>query len=75
MWHGHPDLYMNKIEEILNTSDASDIGYFIEVDLRYPDNMKEKTKNFPFCPENGIFPKDKNNDYINKIKPNNYTKI
>ena len=52
MWHGHPDLYVNKLEEILNTPDDSDFGFFIEVDLKYPDNEKEKTKNFPFCSEN-----------------------
>ena len=40
MWHGHPDLYMNKLEENLNTPDDSDIDYFIEVDLKYPDNIK-----------------------------------
>ena len=33
MWHGHLDLYMNKLREILNTPDDSDNGYFIEVDL------------------------------------------
>ena len=74
MWHGDPDLYMNKLEEILVTPDDSDIGFFIEVDLRYPDNIKEKTKNFPFCPENKIFLKDTYNDYMKKIKPKNYTK-
>ena len=26
MWHGHPDLYMNCLEEILNTPDDSDVG-------------------------------------------------
>ena len=26
VWHGHPDIYMNKLEEILNTADDSDIG-------------------------------------------------
>ena len=51
MWHGHSDLYMKKVEEILKTPDNSDIGYFIEVDLRYPNNIKEKTRNFPFCTE------------------------
>ena len=51
MWHGHPDLYINWSEEIFSTPDDSEIGYFIEVNLRYPDNIKEKTKNFPFCPE------------------------
>ena len=59
MWHGHSDLYMNILEEILNTPDDSDIGHFIEVELRYPDNKKEKTKNFPFCPENKVIPNDK----------------
>ena len=55
MWHGHPDLYMNKLEQILYTSDDSDIGYFLEVDLRYPDSIKEKTKNFRLTPETKVF--------------------
>ena len=42
MWHDHPNLYMNKLEKILITSDGSEIGYFLEVDLRYPDNIEEK---------------------------------
>ena len=41
-----------KLEDILNTNDDSDIGYFVEVDLTYPNNIKEKTKNFPFAPVN-----------------------
>ena len=55
MWHGHPDLYMIKLEEILNTPDDSDIGYFVEVVLRYHDNLEEKTKIFSFCAEKKIF--------------------
>ena len=41
-----------KLEDILNTPDDGDIGYFIEVDLNYPENIKKKTKHFPFAPEN-----------------------
>ena len=41
-----------KLKDILKTSDESDIGYFVEVDLKYSDNIKEKTKYFPFAPEN-----------------------
>ena len=41
-----------KLEVILNTPDDSDIGYFIEVDLKYSDNIKQKTKIFPFAPVN-----------------------
>ena len=39
-------------EDILNTPDDSDIGYFVEVNLKYPVNIKEKTKHFPFAPVN-----------------------
>ena len=74
MWHGSPDKYWNWLEEILNTPDDSDIGYFLEVDLKYPDNIKEKTKNFPFCPENKKIDPDKYTDYTKKIKPKNYKK-
>ena len=41
-----------KLEDILNAPDHSDIRYFIEVDLAYPDKVKEKTKHFPFASEN-----------------------
>ena len=40
-----------KLEDTLKTPDDSDLGSFIEVDLKYPDNIKEKTKHFPFAPE------------------------
>ena len=43
-WFGYPDLYMNKLEEIINTSDGSDNDYFPEIGLRYPDNIKERNK-------------------------------
>ena len=74
MWHGSPDKYWNWLDEILNTPDDSEIGYFLEVDLKYPDNIKQKTKYFPFCPENKKIDPNKYNDYMNTIKPENYTK-
>ena len=42
----------NILLSIINTPDDSEIGYFFECDLPYPDNIKEKTKFFPFCPQN-----------------------
>ena len=42
--------------------------------MKYPDNIKEKTKNFPFCPENKKINPDRYNEYMNKIKPKNNTK-
>ena len=50
------EFHMNKLEEIINTPDDSDIGYFIEIGLINPDNIKEKTKNFPFGPEINFIP-------------------
>ena len=72
MWHRHPDLYMNKLEEILYTPCDSDFGFLVEVDLRYPNNMKEKTKNFPFCPETKNIPREKYIDLMKRNKPKNY---
>ena len=42
----------DKLEVILNTPDDSDTGYFIEVDIKYPHNIKENTEHFPFAPVN-----------------------
>ena len=61
-----------KLEDILNTLDDSDIGYFIEVDLTYPNNIKEKTKNFPFAPMNKKINPDDFCDYMKEIKPDTY---
>ena len=62
-----------KLEAILNAPDDSDIGYFIEVDSKYPDKIKEKTKNSHLR-----LKIKKNNsytfiDYMKKIKPDIYT--
>ena len=61
-----------ELEDILNTPDDSDVGYFIEVDLKYPNNIKEKTKNLPFAPVNKKIIPDKFSDYMKEIKPDTY---
>ena len=39
------------LEKIINsTDDDNQIGYFIECDLEYPQNIKPLTKNFPHVP-------------------------
>ena len=37
------------LREILITPDDNDVGYFLEVDLIYPYNLGQKTKEFPLC--------------------------
>ena len=61
------------LEDILNTPDDNNIGLFIEVDLKYTDNIKEKTKNFPFAPMNRKVNPDTFDDYMKEIKRDNYT--
>ena len=62
-----------KLKDILNTPDDSDIGFFLEVDLIYPHNVKEKTKNFPFALVNRKFNLDDFTDYMKEIIPDAYT--
>ena len=60
------------LEDIINTPDDSDIGYFVEVDLKYPDNIKQKTKNFPFASVNKKINPDNFSDYMKENLPNTY---
>ena len=62
-----------KLEDLINTPDDSDIGYFVEADLKYPDSIKEKTKILPFAPVNKKFISDIFNDYLREIKRDTYT--
>ena len=60
------------LEEILITPDDNDIGYFLEVDLEYPYNIRQKTKHFPFAPENKTVSKNDFGPYMKSIMPKNY---
>ena len=60
------------LEDTINTPDDSDIGYFAEVNLEYPDNTKEKTKSFPFASVNKKVNPNKFSDYMKEIKLDTY---
>ena len=62
-----------KLEDLLNTPNDNDIWYFIEIDLKFSNNIKQKTKNFPFAPVNRKFNPDNFSGYIKTIKPDTYT--
>ena len=57
----------------MKNSDVSSIGYFFGFDKHYPGAIKQKTKKFPFCPENKFSHQDKFSDYMKEMKANNYT--
>ena len=55
------------LEDIMKTPDDGDIlGFFNEVDLRYPNNLRQKAKHFPLCPESKIMSKKEFNEYMKK---------
>ena len=54
------------IDEVLNTDGDSPYGYFVECDLEYPNEIKEKTKHFPFCPEKKKVSDDMFSSYMKK---------
>ena len=62
-----------KLEENLITPDDIHIGYFIEVDLKYSDETKYKTKKFPFAPVNRKIISDDFSDYMKEIIPDTST--
>ena len=39
-----------KLEDVLNTTDDNDIGYFVEVNLSYPDNIKNRKQKISHLP-------------------------
>ena len=41
MWQGHLDCYSDKLEDITKSPDDSDVGYFVEVDSKYPNVKKQ----------------------------------
>ena len=57
------------INKVLNTHDCSNIGYVLIVDLVYADNIKYKSKNFPFCPENKTNNPDNYTEYMKEHEP------
>ena len=67
------DLQTNQLEGILKNPVGIKIGYLIDVDIKYPDNTKQKTKKFPNAAENKFNPQDKFTKCMKNIKPDNCT--
>ena len=59
-------------ENILSTPDDNEYGYFIECDLEYPVEFKEKTENFPLCLYQTKADPNLFSDFLNSVKQTNY---
>ena len=60
------------VEDLLQIPDDNEYGFFIECDLLYPAEIKEKTKNFPFCPYQTKADPDLFSAYMNNVNQPNY---
>ena len=53
--------------DIMSINDKSSIGYFLEVDLEYPDELHELHNDYPLAPEKLAISYDMLSDYRKKI--------
>lgn len=55
------------IDTVLNTSDDNETGYILEVDLHIPDEIHDKLKEYPPCPEIMTPTEDMFSDYQKEL--------
>ena len=56
--------YFSNPTNIMNIPDDGDWGYYFEVDLSYPNNMKDVTSDFPLAPLSGEVTTDIFSDFM-----------
>ena len=62
----------SNLKTILRTPDNDEHGFLIECDLEYPSNVHEKTKYFPFLPEQKTVKIEDFSPYMTTNKPKKY---
>ena len=53
--------------DIMSISNKSPIGYFLEVDLKYPEKLHELHNDFPLAPEKLTVSNDMLSKYLKKL--------
>ena len=59
----------------MSISDKSPIGYILEVDLEYPDELHELHNDYPLAPEKLAVSSDMLSKYCKKIADKNEIKV
>ena len=60
------------VEDFRFIPDNNPYGFFIECDLEFLSEIKEKTENFPLCPHQTKADPECFSDYMNSVKQHNY---
>ena len=62
-------------ETKFRAADYSEIGYIVQVDLKYPDKKQQKAKHLTFCPESKTVDIVQITDYFKKNIPHDYEPV
>jgi len=62
------------LKTILKTSDDADTGYMVEVDLEYPEELREKFRQCPPCPETMQHKQEWFSDYQLEVMESTHSK-
>ena len=61
--------------DVMSVSEKSPIGYFLEVDLEYPDELHELHNDYPLAPEKFAVSSDMLSNYCKKIADTHEAKV
>ena len=61
--------------DVNSINEKSEIGYFLEVDLEYPDELHELHNDYPLAPEKLAISYDMLSDYCKKIADKHGIKV
>ena len=59
--------WLKNVDDVMSINEKSDVGYILEVDLKYPDKLHELHNDYPLAPEKLAFTNDILSKYCKEI--------